>query len=430
MGTGTQKTSYDPDGSYGWIKNTWGFKHPYNSHADNGFYKDGFIVTMTRYDTVSNLKKGFDEDDNTSFRSSISPKLPCQIRIIFPRPYAISGFILSACDPTYYCRLKQFDIYIKTLDNDTFSTKIYSSEELSNNIFRLDKKFDKIYPNVTGVALQVNSRYKTNSFGFSNFNIYNGDGLILVKQGSNYYNISNYNPTNLTYDSISYPLNFMENSFFLENLLKEVTINGETFRPIDKFDNFQIVQQSNIPLKVLGCKSKSELIVTNNDIDTSRASTIHSFRSLQNISGNGDIKLVLSIDKGKTWNSYDTESLSLIPLNITIPLLPYSILSEDEKENWRIAKETIQTCGISTNIFHSIDFNNLTEQLNNVRFSYLISKEAYQDTAELDQLSWSFDAKGIMRKMANDEFNVHTHINKIIVEPLINTQILKTNILI
>ena len=129
-------------------------------------------------------------------------------------------------------------------------------------------------------------------------------------------------------------------------------------------------------------------------------------------------------------HSYDVESLSLVPLDITIPLLPYSILSEDEKENWKNAKDTIQTCGIPANIFHSIDFNNLTEQLNNIRFAYVISKEAYQDTAELDQLSWSFDAKGFMRKMVNNEFNVHTYINKIIVEPLVNTQILKTNILI
>lgn len=255
--------------------------------------------------------------------------------------------------------------------------------------------------------------------------------LCLLKEDGNYYSIKPkyYDQTSLKYVPLD-EIDISTQGFSLDELFVKISINDEIFKPIDKFSSFQIVHQLDTPIQVFGCKTKSELLVPTSNIDISVAKKIHYFRLLHNKKYAGDIRIVISFNNGIIWNTYDTDTAALVPLDITIPLLPFSKLSDEEKIQWENAKSIIQSCGMATDRFNALNVNLIRGNSEKIRIAYVLSKSKYNDVAELDDLSFSFDARGSMRKMTNNEFNVCSYSNEIIVTPLINSEILNTHILI
>lgn len=251
----------------------------------------------------------------------------------------------------------------------------------------------------------------------------------ILKSNSQYYSINPeyYNTDTKMYETVELK-DFQSCRFLIDDLFTEVTIGEETFKPIDKFNKFSIVSQNNNKMTIRGTKSNSELIVANGDIDVSIAETIHSFALKSSQTSDTNIKAVLSLNEGKSWNTYFEGNL--VALDVVIPLGGYNNLTSEQKKEWDNAKQTILKNGIPVQVFNALDFNTLTDSLYKLRFAYVVLRENYNDLAELDSLQWNFDAKGIMRKMKNSEYDVCSYLNKIIVTTSIDTEILNTNIMI
>lgn len=242
-----------------------------------------------------------------------------------------------------------------------------------------------------------------------------------------YYNsdIKNYTPI----ENINLQNN--QNGFSLNKLFTEITVGGETFKPIDKFDNFQLVCEKNKSLKLNGLKSNRELIVANGDIATDIANSIDYFKLFTSQSDNGSIRIAISIDKGNTWNTITNGKLSL--LSCTIPLKPYTLLSEEELVLWNEARDIIYESGITIDLFNTVDFNNLTTESvipANMRFAYVINKPTFHDEAIISKLEWQFDAKGSMQLMKDSEQQIDIYGRSVKYKSLIDNPLIKVNVML
>lgn len=253
----------------------------------------------------------------------------------------------------------------------------------------------------------------------------------LIKFNNNYYTIKQefYNQDTKSYNPIvDEPIsNFNDLSFSITELFSTITIGESSFRPIEKFNHFQLIYNENVNLNLRGIRSNKELIVASDDIITSVSNTIEYFKLLASQTGGGAIKVAISIDKGHTWNTYSNGILTLLP--VTIPIKPYSSLSTDETAQWESGKDIIGEQGISVELFNIIDFN-LIENFNSLRLAYVLTRPTYGDTAETDSLSWKFDAKGHLKKMKDSEYDTEVYEQQIKFISLIENPLIKVNILV
>jgi hypothetical protein len=173
------------------------------------------------------------------------------------------------------------------------------------------------------------------------------------------------------------------------------------FKPIDKFNNFQLItnEKPNL-INILATKSTSELISSNGDIPTYLSQNIDYFKLTPLQDKSGQVKMVLSKDGGKTWLTYNLEE-GITPLINTIPLNNYQSLSREEQIKWDNAKSEIIEKGMDVATFNAFDFNTLDAKT--IRFAYVLVRPTYTDTAETDKLEWQFDAKGYMMLMGDAE---------------------------
>ena len=149
--------------------------------------------------------------------------------------------------------------------------------------------------------------------------------------------------------------------FFPHNLFDDVIIGeGEsavTFKPIEKFDNFQLVDFNSFalpdPLTAKVIKEYSEMMVMTIPASMISYITIHSIHAICE----GTVQLAFSFDEGTTWKTNDTGSWEDLP--VTIPLKEYTSFSEDDMTNWNSAKEQILENGIDAYDLDSdwVDFN-------------------------------------------------------------------------
>ena len=236
--------------------------------------------------------------------------------------------------------------------------------------------------------------------------------MFLIKHNNKYYNLDkdNYNIETQFYNECSKDFDIGFSS--LDMLTKEVTIGDETFRPIDKFNEFNILCDTNIKLSLNAIKQNKEMIVANNDISLSMASNIDFFKITTAIT-DGDIKISFSIDKGVTWLTYKENSF--VPLEIT---------DIYNKDTWEQSKEIISEHGINSTEFNSLDFNAL--DASTTRFAYVLIKNNYDSIAELDQLDMQFDAKGTM--CVSNDTAIELMDNKLIITPTKDNEIMKINI--
>lgn len=297
------------------------------------------------------------------------------------------------------------------------------------------EKWD-IENNVITITPQIDDNYRITQSGVNRYvglfyGYFNWGDAVLLKKNNQYYSIDikQYNLELKEYTPLS-SLDFEKDGFNSWDLFQEVTIGEETFKPIDKFDNFQMVtNDSKSDLSILGLKYTKQLIIASDDIPSSIALNIDSFTLSESHTADANIKMVLSINKGKTWKTYNASTLSFEDLtDIIIPLKPYSSLSSDELQQWDNANNVIYEKGIPTSLFNTLDFNLLNSET--IRFAYVLSRPTFADTAETSELKWQFDAKGSLRKMTDNEHYVDVYEHQIKVTPLIDNALLKVNVMV
>ena len=202
----------------------------------------------------------------------------------------------------------------------------------------------------------------------NNFDLFSICPSFYIKQNNKYYSFSkdNYDTTTKMYREIT--LDDINNDLYqcqLTDLIIGVTIGGETFKPIDKFDNFQFVSKYNVPKTIIGRKSKTGMSIASGDIYTKVASRINSFTLDNTTTNNSCIKMAVSFDNGSTWKTYKDGSFTDLSINIAVKT--YENMTVDEKTNWDNAKTIITTDGFTPDVLSTIDFNTI-ENLSTIRF--------------------------------------------------------------
>ena len=74
------------------------------------------------------------------------------------------------------------------------------------------------------------------------------DERFLIKKDNKYYNINNDQYDTITNSYVNIAISDLsqqikDKGFYLRNINKDVTINDETFKPINKFSNFSIIKR-------------------------------------------------------------------------------------------------------------------------------------------------------------------------------------------
>ena len=208
-------------------------------------------------------------------------------------------------------------------------------------------------------------------------------------------------------------------------------LNG--LRPIDLFDgDIQMIYKDDYIYSINGIKSSKELVVATGDINKELAQTINSITVESVKTNNGNLKLAVSIDKGKTWKTYD--GVNWVDLSITIPSTEYSAMTTNEKLQWDNARDVIASEGIDTDTFNSIDFNTLTDDNTApgyLRFAYVLIRPSCTDDIKTTKLNWGFNAKGNMDLMIpGTEYNLSLYEKEAKFTSLIDNELVKVNFLI
>lgn len=255
-----------------------------------------------------------------------------------------------------------------------------------------------------------------------------GEKVLLISNGETYSILSShydsvnkvYTPlTNVTVDTIA------SDGFKMVELFEEINVDGETFKPIDKFTRFKIVCERNKSYTLNGIKSTRELLVGTDSFTTKIAENIDYFKLDDNASGT--IRIVISIDNGTTWKTYDKTTNAFKDLtDITIPNKAYEDLSPVEILAWNSAKDIIFTEGMLAGELNTIDFNLLGAS--SIKFAYVLSATSASDLEYMQHLLWQFDSTGVMEECDKSEATFQAFYGGIKVVPKINADMMKVNI--
>ena len=254
--------------------------------------------------------------------------------------------------------------------------------------------------------------------------------LCFILQDGKYYTIldDHYNGTSYDEISLSEILSGYESLCFnIYQLTKNVTINDETFRPIDKFTgNIQIVTNEACYINVCGLKTNKELILANGHFTTKLADNIDFFNLDYAITGNGSIRCAVSDNYGTTWKTWDSDSSAWTLLSTTPPIKSYASLTDEELVDWNTFLEEVLTKGyIPTQNNTLIDYNSLSDDL---MFAYAIARPSYSDDASMTSLEYQFDAKGYFEKVDSDSVNITQTEDTVTVAPKEDISLLRVNI--
>ena len=235
---------------------------------------------------------------------------------------------------------------------------------------------------------------QTNSVAVVEFELWGDDFVgVILQSNKNYYSIDEkyYNSSTKNYNAISdlSASNFSNYEFNISDLFDEITINEETFKPIDKFESFSIISTSQNTLTVNGIKVDKSMIATMEPLSMAAYETIHNITADYTTENNGAIKLIFSFDKGNTWKTYDVSTNTWNPVSVNIPSKLYDNFTSEEKSNWDSARDTILSDGISVQNLGNVVFS--TETIKTLMFAVAFSRPTYADTCTLRGLNIKYD---------------------------------------
>jgi len=301
----------------------------------------------------------------------------------------------------------------------TQSSPVYGDERMLLNCTFND---DYLISDETGVGAEINNTY----------GVYSGDYAwmaLLLKQDGKYYSIYDkfYNITNAEYT----PLQSCDFTyqFSLSKLFDTVTIGLETFKPIDKFDDFSIVLpvvRANNIVNINAIKSNKELIVQSFDINTSLIDNINSLIAIVDIPENSNIKFVFSSDMGDTWMTIiDRE---VIETDCVIPKKRYQEFTNEDELYFNAAKETIDEVGFASDVLLTFDWNSL--DLEKLRFAYVFTTDKYINNPSMQKLAINYDEKGFMQEMKDSECDIEVFDHTVKVKSNISNPLIEADIII
>lgn len=251
---------------------------------------------------------------------------------------------------------------------------------------------------------------------------------VVLKQNGKVYSIlkENYNIETGMYNEITtYDI---ENQASISNLINEITIGNETFRPIDKFEKFSIVSNETFNASIIGIKQNTSMVVASDTFGVRNASNIDYFKGYYTLSIDSCIKMAVSVDEGETWKTATVLGgvTTWTDLNITIPKNMYSSLTSAEKQQWDNAKDIIYNNGMDISILETIDFNQIKDK--NMMFAYVLYMPALDSVCKNQSLKWKFDSRGRMKKMKDTEYDLYLTYDNIVVTPLSVQSMIKINV--
>ena len=191
------------------------------------------------------------------------------------------------------------------------------------------------------------------------------------------------------------------------------------------FGNVKFISNDSNVLELNCLKTNNALVIENNDLPTTIQANINYFESQTEISGNGEIKMVFSIDEGITWKTHN--GVDFVDLPVIIPCKPYNELTEDELIQWNNARDEILANGIHSDNLKTLDFNTIT--FDKIRFAYVLHVDNTEDVALNKTRTWQFDAKDSMILMKDDEIDIEVLPTGIKITPKVNSEIIKLNII-
>ena len=252
-------------------------------------------------------------------------------------------------------------------------------------------KFDNI---LIGKKFMIIPEIQTNSVAVVEFELWGDDFVsVILQSNKNYYSIDEkyYNSSTKNYNAISdlSASNFSNYEFNVFDLFNEITINEETFKPIDKFESFSIISTSQNTLTVNGIKVDKSMIATMEPLSMAAYETIHNITADYTTENNGAIKLIFSFDKGNTWKTYDVSTNVWNTVSVNIPSKLYDNFTSEEKSNWDSARDTILSDGISVQNLGNVVFS--TETIKTLMFAVAFSRPTYADTCILRGLNIKYD---------------------------------------
>ena len=100
-------------------------------------------------------------------------------------------------------------------------------------------------------------------------------------------------------------------------------------------------------------------------------------------------------------------------------------MTDEEKTNYSNAKTTILESGFNASNLSSIDFN--IDNLDTIRFAYVLYQDSINDDCKMSDLSWNFNAKGYLQKMKDSEVDTSFCNGIIKITPLIDCEMIITN---
>lgn len=294
-----------------------------------------------------------------------------------------------------YCNT--FDLYYTLDDSLNVNSELSKFKKAGTFKFKntndtLEEiKFDNI---LIGKKFMIVPAIQSKGVAVVEFELWGDDFVgVILQSNKNYYSIDEkyYNSSTKNYNAISdlSASNFSNYEFDISDLFDEITINEETFKPIDKFESFSIISTSQNTLNVNGIKVDKSMIATMEPLSMAAYETIHNITADYTTENNGAIKLIFSFDKGNTWKTYDVSTNVWNTVSINIPSKLYDNFTSEEKSNWDSARDTILSDGISVQNLGNVVFS--TETIKTLMFAVAFSRPTYADTCTLRGLNIKYD---------------------------------------
>lgn len=294
----------------------------------------------------------------------------------------------------YHCNT--FDLYYTLDDSLDVNSELSKFKKVgtfkfnnTNNILE-EIKFDN---KLIGKKFMIIPEKQNKSVAVVEFELWGNFVGVILQSNKNYYSIDEkyYNSSTKNYNTISdlSASNFSNYEFNIYDLFDEITINEETFKPIDKFESFSIISTSQNTLTVNGIKVDKSMIATMEPLSMAAYETIHNITADYTTENNGTIKLIFSFDKGNTWKTYDVSNNVWNTVSVNIPSKLYDNFTSEEKSNWDSARDTILSDGISVQNLGDVVFS--TETIKTLMFAIAFSRPTYADTCTLRGLNIKYD---------------------------------------
>lgn len=236
----------------------------------------------------------------------------------------------------------------------------------------------------------------------------------LIKMNNLYYDVSEesynssthmYNPLEITENIILSSL--IENSKLdITSLGDEITIGDDTFKPIDRFDQFILTSDFKKSISACATKSEYELICMKDDI----IFELSQVKSIENIIINhsGNFKLVFSKDSGRTWTTRFN--------NQFIPM-------ENSITNENTFKQEMLNYGIDSNELGKINF--ARQLYDKIRICILLIKDT-----TINSLGFRYTDCNHHQKLNKEDFDISIYNSLIRVIPKDKSPHMFVNILL